>query len=45
VLLVYLPFLHEPVGTVSLGGPALAAALALALVPAAVVELAKPLLR
>jgi Ca2+-transporting ATPase len=45
VLLVYLPFLHEPVGTVSLGGPALAAAFALALVPAAVVELAKPLLR
>jgi magnesium-transporting ATPase (P-type) len=44
-LLVYLPLLHDPVGTVSLGAAQLAVALALAVAPAAAVELAKRLVR
>jgi Ca2+-transporting ATPase len=40
-LLVYVPFLHDPVGTVSLGAAELALALALAVAPAVLVELAK----
>ena len=40
-LLVYVPFLHDPVGTVSLGASDLASALALAVVPAVVIEVAK----
>jgi len=38
---VYLPFLHEPLGTVSLGAPEAAVVSAFALVPALVTEVAK----
>jgi P-type Ca2+ transporter type 2C len=41
VAAVYVPFLHEPLGTVSLGTLDLATALALAVLPAAFLELAK----
>jgi Ca2+-transporting ATPase len=42
---VYLPFLHEPLGTVALTGPELALVAALALVPAGLSELAKAVAR
>ena len=41
VAAVYVPFLHKPLGTVSLGPLDLATALALAVLPAACLELAK----
>ena len=41
VAAVYVPFLHKPLGTVSLGPFDLATALALAVLPAACLELAK----
>jgi Ca2+-transporting ATPase len=44
-LVVYVPFLHEPFGTVSLGTAEILVVLALALVPAAGVEAAKALRR
>jgi len=44
-LLVYVPALHDPVGTVSLGAANLGVALAVAVLPAAVVEAAKPFVR
>jgi calcium-translocating P-type ATPase len=45
VLIVYLPALHAPFGTVALGAPKLAVVAALALAPALVVELAKAVAR
>ena len=44
-LVVYVPALHEPLGTVALGPAALAVVLALALVPTALVEALKRLRR
>jgi Ca2+-transporting ATPase len=41
VAAVYVPFVHKPLGTVSLGPLDLATALALAVLPAALLELAK----
>ena len=45
VAAVYVPFLHEPLGTVSLGSLELTTALALGVLPAACLELAKALRR
>jgi P-type Ca2+ transporter type 2C len=42
---VYLPFLHEPLGTVSLGGPGAAVVLGFALLPALAAEIAKTYVR
>jgi Ca2+-transporting ATPase len=42
---VYVPALHGPLGTVSLGGPQMGIVVGLALVPFVVVELGKALLR
>jgi Ca2+-transporting ATPase len=44
-LFVYVPALHEPFGTTSLGASELGIALALALAPAMLVELAKAFIR
>jgi P-type Ca2+ transporter type 2C len=44
-LTVYLPLLHEPLGTVSLSGSELGVVLALALLPFGVIEAAKALVR
>jgi Ca2+-transporting ATPase len=44
-LVVYLPPLHEPFGTVSLDGPELASVLGFAIAPFAIVELGKSVVR
>jgi len=44
-LAIYLPALHEPLGTVALGAPELVLVVALALVPTGLAEATKAVLR